>query len=145
MNWSEISTALLDPVTGYLAQNWLTNDAKPLTPIVYDNVEDAPVQGEPWLRVSILPLGSLQLSEGNAPDTGVAKCIGQLWFNIVAPAGGGDAQAQTFADTLEAIFRNRIIGDTNSEIQFFDVKKMGQQTEGAWFYMTMQFGFYHYA
>lgn len=152
MNWTQISAAILDPTTGYLASIWL-NAADPptaLTDIALDNVLYTPVQGHSWLRASLRPIGSRRKVMTGDRNTGICR-NGLLFFQVFTPIADasnttvGDAPAQAFCDILESAFREHKIVVGSEEIVFSDLSRMGQDTDGAWFFQTIQLAFEHYA
>ncbi len=146
MNWSAISAAILHPTTGYLALNWLDTDDPPaaLTPIAYDNVQYDPIQGVPFLRASLKPIGSTRKVMTGDHETGILRS-GLLFFQVFIEANIGDGDAHDFCDLLEELFREHVLAVGSEQITFGDLNKMGQDTDNAWFFQTFNVPFEHYA
>lgn len=133
MNWA----AIQDTIQTYLTDGWISSPGNPRTPIVYDNTVYEPIQGSPWLRASLRPLGRERVALTGSPATGQRR-KGLLFLQIYVDANAGSASAQDYVDELDDLFREVIL---SGGIRFFEVTSMGQDTDGAWFFETLQLPF----
>lgn len=124
-------------IESYVLLNWVDGANDPLTPIAFDNEVYKPEIGTAWLRVLVLSTNRGRLVMTGDPDTGQRR-VGVLMAQIYVPADGGGAVVMDgFMDTLDALFREQMI----EGIVFDRMQCVGTDTDGGWFYKTIELPF----
>lgn len=96
--------AVVDTIESFLELNWAA------TPIIGTNTAGtAPSDGSPFLRVEYPFARSEQVTIG-APGQNLFREEGAFRIVIMVTRGSGDAQALTWASTIAALFRGKLIG-----------------------------------
>jgi len=117
-----------------LTTEWVDAAGKLVAPISWPNRTFTPPNG-PWVKVIILGGDSFRISIGG--DTNVTRHTGILMLQIFDKVGNGDLTVRTMADSLSALFRDRVTaGGTNEFIRFRSPYTPHDGVDGAWFQMS---------
>lgn len=107
-----------------LAANWST------TPILYENMNIEQIstngqQPESFVYCEIVPYSNQQISLGGEGER-LYRTEGFLYLHVFTPMGRGAGLADTYMDTLAAIFR----GKEFSGVVCYDVTQFGESGKG---------------
>lgn len=78
------------------------------TPVAWENVSYSPQSGVPWVRFSMRPAKSSQVTIGN-PGNNVFRYPGIVDVQIFTPKHGGMTEAARLADKVIGIFHDLIL------------------------------------
>jgi len=79
---------------------------QPTINLTFSDVDYKPIEGDPWVRVTILPGGQTQVGLG---DLRRFRRIGVVACQIFVPAGSGDGLARELADSVANIIQGRTL------------------------------------
>jgi len=99
MNWSSASVAL----TSAFNTGWCSASA-----VAWPGVRYAPVVGTPFVRFSMIPGESVQVSMAGAGNRGW-RHTGIVIVQVFRPCYEGEKTALTWAENVAAIFRGKTI------------------------------------
>jgi len=91
-----------------IVQTAFVNAWGSLTPVQYDDEDFTAPEDQVWCRVSILN-GEAQNRSVGAPGSNVIRHVGVVAIQVHVPTGAGQVGFTTYAEAIEAAFRNRTI------------------------------------
>lgn len=107
---------------------WVTGSPSAArTPTSYEDVPHEPVEGTPWVRLTILNGEGRQLSSGD-PLNNMHRYVGIISLQIFTPAGQGSAAGKVLADLAAAVFRNQRFDSIYSRVPYVS----GTSIDGNW-------------
>lgn len=110
----------------------------PTYDIAWENVRYRPVQGIPWVRLSIRE-GEAQIVSLDGGDGRRFRHPGVVIVQVFVPANDGDGLAREIADSVAAIFRGKTIDCVRFRAPYVQV--VGP--EGAWFQLNVYCNFFY--
>jgi hypothetical protein len=123
-NWNEINNSF----SGRLNTNWTATD------IAWDNVPYSPVEGQEWVRATLIPT----LSENAA--LGLAKRNNGIFvIQIFTPLNEGSGRGYELAEMLDAIFGNTEFDEVVCYAS--DVVRIGDDDNG-WYQTNLKVNFW---
>lgn len=105
----------------------------PMAHVVFDNLAYTPVQGTPYVRVSIRPGTSERITIGSREH----RTVGVIIIQIFTPVGTGTADARAMADQAAAIFRDQEFGGLLCRSP--SIQNVGQSTDWTQFNVTVPY------
>jgi len=124
--WEGINNAF----TTRLNTNWIE------TPIAWDNVSYDPVEGNEWIRATLIPSTTQNAALGKAK-----KHFGIFWLQIFVPLNGGTGRAYELAEMLDAIFSNMSFDEVVCYAA--DITRTGDDGNG-WFQLDVRVNFWSF-
>ena len=88
----------------YFKTSWVDGSAE-ITPIRYANQEAGDV-GDEWVRIVVRPGDAKQVSMGDDPGF---RIFGTVFVQIFVRKDTGEARALELADTVDQLFRRKIL------------------------------------
>lgn len=117
-------------VEGRFTAQWT---GTPLAHVVFDNIAYVPVQGTPYVRLSIRPGNSERITIGSREH----RTVGLIVVQIFTPLGQGTSDARVLAEQAAAIFRDQEFGGVLCRSA--SIQNVGQSTDWNQFNVTVPY------